>query len=135
MLDPASSLYYFNARVYDPSIMRFTTKDPPPGSQSNLASPTCGGSSHCATTSNPTCTQGAANSNLYAYAADNPLTNTDPTGMQIFTCENICIAIITITIAIVCIIFIVSIEFCVAFAPIITENVDYICTFVCGFFG
>jgi hypothetical protein len=54
MLDSATGLYYFNARFYDPSIARFTTKDP---GGSDASSP-------------------------YLYANDNPLGYVDPTGLQ-----------------------------------------------------
>ena len=53
MLDSATGLYYFNARFYDPSTMRFMQKDP---GGTDAASP-------------------------YMYADDNPLSYTDPTGM------------------------------------------------------
>lgn len=58
MLDPSDNLYYFNARTYNSSIMRFMTKDPPAG-----APCACSG-----------------NTKLYSYAASNPLRNVDPTG-------------------------------------------------------
>lgn len=62
MLDSATGLYYFNARFYDPSIMKFTTRDPAAG---DTAVP--------------------ASLNLYAYAGGNPLSNIDPTGTLFLT--------------------------------------------------
>jgi RHS repeat-associated protein len=70
MLDSATSLYYFNARIYDPSIMRFMTTDPLAGGRSDPL------------TLNP-----------YAYAGGNPVSNIDPTGLAgggyqgIWTCQ------------------------------------------------
>lgn len=62
MLDSATSLYYFNARFYDPSIMKFMTRDPAAG---DTAVP--------------------ASLNLYGYAGGNPLSNIDPTGTLFLT--------------------------------------------------
>jgi RHS repeat-associated protein len=59
LLDSATGLYYFNARFYDPSIARFTTKD---SARPNVQDP-------------PTF-------NSYAYARDNPLKYSDPTGLD-----------------------------------------------------
>ncbi|MDE1852572.1 MAG: RHS repeat protein [Thaumarchaeota archaeon] len=53
MVDSSTGLYYFNARFYDPSIMRFMQKDP-----------------------------GGSDASPYMYADDNPLGYSDPTGLQ-----------------------------------------------------
>ena len=53
-VDPATGLYYANARWYNPSLGVFATTDPA------LADP-----------------------NTYRYAGNNPVTNTDPSGMSL----------------------------------------------------
>ncbi len=58
--DNESGLYYFRARTYDPSIGRFLQKDP---LQGNLKLP--------------------QTLNLYAYALNNPVSITDPSGQQV----------------------------------------------------
>ena len=56
--DPESSLYYLRARYYDPLIGRFISRDPVKGS---LASP--------------------QSQNPYAYALNNPINKSDPSGL------------------------------------------------------
>ena len=55
--DAATGLYYMGARYYDPATGRFITQDSYPGSMSDPSS-----------------------MNLYAYARDNPMRYTDPSG-------------------------------------------------------
>jgi RHS repeat-associated protein len=56
--DPETGLYYCNARYYDPMVGRFLSADPLVGNPSN-----------------------APSYNRYAYTRNNPITNTDPTGL------------------------------------------------------
>src|SRR5947207_12476180 len=56
--DPETGLYYYNARYYDPMIGRFLSADPIVGNPAN-------GQSY----------------NRYAYVRNNPITNTDSTGV------------------------------------------------------
>jgi RHS repeat-associated protein len=62
MSDPVTGLYYFNARFYDPATMRFTTTDPYGGSRTEPST-----------------------LNQHSYAGNNPLSNTDPTGLNALT--------------------------------------------------
>jgi RHS repeat-associated protein len=58
--DPASGLYYYRARYYDPEIGRFLSEDP--------------------------LGFGAGDVNLYAYVGNNPLLTNDPTGECALLC-------------------------------------------------
>src|SRR5581483_10899415 len=59
----ANGYIYLRARYYDPSIGRFLSKDPLPGAVWDPGS-----------------------QNAYAYAGNNPVTHSDPTGMCVPVC-------------------------------------------------
>jgi RHS repeat-associated protein len=67
-LDPESSLYYYRARYYDPTIGRFSREDP-------LFS------------GKPFPTTNPEISHMYVYAVNNPATLTDPSGLG--PCEDV----------------------------------------------
>jgi RHS repeat-associated protein len=59
--DPETLLVRFGARDYDPSVGRWTRKDP--------------------------IRFGGRQANLYAYVASNPVNRTDPTGLTVYACQ------------------------------------------------